>query len=237
MIITYDNYIGTTTPGIIQFENANEGKSYPFADNANLTADSGVILNDNIVADMHLVIPKSAEAYLSSVYISDNMISVCIKVVTGSSVGALSCTIKSSSFEPYIPYRLEKLTGSEDLGGIITFGAVNFSSSKGSYRFSRNTVRISESAISKYTPAGLRRIIDDRTGESVSGDVNLEFTSYVQTVKGDDGIKLDLTKGANDALLTKCDQDVVENPCGATPITSINSVSPDNKNRIVIWFH
>lgn len=37
----YENYIGTSVPGVIQFENANEGRSYPFEDDAVLESDSG----------------------------------------------------------------------------------------------------------------------------------------------------------------------------------------------------
>lgn len=238
MTITYDSYIGTTTPGIIQFENANEGKSYPFADNTTLMSDSGRVLDDSVVTDLHLAIPMQAEAYLSSVYISDVMISICFKIdQEDETVSALSCTIKASEFEPYTPYRLEPLTGCEDVGGIVTFGAIDFKSESGAYRFSTNVVRLADSVVSKYAPAKLRKIIDDRTGESVTGNINLDFTSYIQAIKESDGIKLNLTKGANDALLSDCDKNVDENPCGTTPIETINGVAADSKKRIVIWFH
>lgn len=237
-MIVYDNDISSPKPGVIQFENANEGRSYPFADNAILKSDDGKDLGENVISDMHLSIPKSCNAYLSSVYISDSLVSVCVRVVdVMNNVSAMSCIIKGSDFEPYRPYALEKLSGSEDIGGVVTFGAIDFISEKGSYKFSNNLIEIADSAVSKYTPAKLRKIIDDRTGEYVSGDIDLEFSSYIKATKENGGIKLELMPGANDALLSKCDKNVVENPCFADPVKTINGVAPDSKNRIVIWFH
>jgi len=234
--MTYDNYIGTTSPGVIQFENANEGRSYPFEDNSVLESDDGKVLPDEVIADMHLVVPKGMDARLSSVYISENMVSLCVVAEGQSGSAALSVVVKVSAFKPYVPYRLEKLTGSEDVGGVVTFGQIDFAGCAGSYRFG-NRVHVAEGAVSRYTPARLRRIVDQRTGKYVSGDVTLEFPSYIEVEKSEDGVRLSLAEGANDRLLSKCDRTVVSNPCGSTPITSINGVLPDEEKRIVLWFH
>ena len=238
----YENYIGSVEPGIIQFENANEGRSYPFMDDSILIADNGAVLPDNLITDLHLVIPKGTNAYLSSVYVSTNMVSVCIRVTKsedtlGTSVMAMSCTVSSGDMLPYVPYRLEKLTGSEDISGVVTFGSIDFRSARGTYRFTNNTIGIVDSAISKYIPAGLRRFIDPRTGESVSGDVSISFPSYVSVEKTPEGIKLNISEAANNLLMSECDKTSTDNPCGATPVTSINGIPPDDKKRIVLWFH
>lgn len=233
----YVNYIGSAKPGIIQFENANEGRSYPFVDDSTLESDDGRVLSDDVVADMHLVIPRGTVARLSSAYISENIVSVCVVVEGGPSTAALSCIVKTQELSPYTPYRMEKLTGSEDVGGIVTFGQIDFRASAGSYRFSRNEVRLCEGAVSVYTPARLRRIVDPRTGESVSGDVKIEFPSYIDVSAEDDGVRLALSAGANDVLLPKCDRLQKDMPCGAVPINSINGVRPDDRKRIVLWFH
>lgn len=235
-MIGYENYIGSAVPGVMQFENANEGRSYPFEDDSTLKSDDGAVLPDCVVSDMHLVIPRGSSARLSSVYISPHMVSLCI-AIQGSRTAALSCVVKSSELMPYVPYRLEKLTGSEDVGGVVTFGKIDFRGMSGSYRFSANRVGIAECAVSRYTPARLRRIVDPRTGESVSGDAAIDFSTYIEASRSPEGVRLSLADGANDVLLSKCDRDVVDNPCGATPVESINGVKSDDKRRIVLWFH
>lgn len=234
----YDSSGRSGSPAVMQFENANEGRSYPFADNATLVSDSGEVLPDGVVADMHLVVPKGMDASLASVYLSGRMLSVCIKVESaGKVVAALSRTVKADVFEPYVPYAMEKLTGSEDVGGVVTFGQVEFPSVPTVYRFSRKRIPLAESAVAKYTPAKLRKIVDDRTGESVSGDVKVKFSAHVDVSRDEDGVHLVLRQGSNDVLLPACDRVVHSDPCGATPVQSINGVLPDDKDRIAIWFH
>lgn len=235
---TFSNYLGVYTPGVIQFENANEGRAYPFAENASLEAEDGKILNPEVITDVHLVIPKQASAFLSSVYISEKIISACIKVTfKDKEPSALSVIVKFEDFQPYTPYRLEKLTGGEDIGGVITFGSIRPEDYGGTYRFPDNALYFEDSTVSKFTPAKVRSFIDDRSGNSINGDVTLKFSSYLIPYKEEGALKLKLTEGAKETLLTKCDREKDINACGATPITSINGVAPDSKDRIVIWFH
>lgn len=237
-MITTETYISSLTPGVIQFENANEGRSYPFSDETVLEADNGLVLPDNIISDLHITAPKGCSAKLSSVYISKHMVSVCISITkNGTNVAALSCVVKTEVFEPYIPYRLEKLTGSEDVGGVVTFGQIDFADSAGSYKYTNHQVEFADSTVLKYTPAKLRKIIDDRTGESVNGDVAIDFSAYIKASKESDGVKLSLTENARKILLSDCDKNRVTNPCGADPIEKINGIESDSKKRIVIWFH
>lgn len=225
-------------PGTIQFENANEGRSYPFADDAVLQASDGTALGEWVVSDMHLVIPKGSEAFVSSVHISTGMVAICVKVTaSGRMVSALSCMVEAGKFEPFVPYRLEKLHGSEDVGGIVTFGIIDFTADAGTYRFDDGKAVLCESAVSKYVPARLRKIIDDRNDESVAGDVRIEFSGYVGASRDGRSVRLDLLPGAATALMSKCDRETPVNPCGATPVASINGVRADDKDRIVIWFH
>jgi hypothetical protein len=187
---------------------------------------------------MHIVIPKGSDAYVSSVHISTAMIAICVKVVAQNSLmAAMSCIVEADKFEPFTPYRLEKLHGSEDVGGIVTFGIIDFMADAGTYKFEDGKAVLSETAVSKFVPAGLRKLIDDRSGKSVSGDVKIEFSGYVGAVRDGRSVRLDLLPGAGSALLSKCDKAVPVNPCGATPVSSINGVRPDDKGRIVIWFH
>ena len=237
-MMVYDSLTGAGTSGIMQFENSNEGRSYPFADDSVLVSDDGFRLPDSMVADMRLVIPKGTEASLASVHVSGKMLSICVRVTSSGQISAaLSCTVRVDAFEPYIPYRMEKLTGSEDVGGIVTFGQVEFPHLPVTYRFSARHVGIAESAVAKYTPARLRKIVDDRTGKSVAGDVTVKFSAHVDVSRDEDGVRLKLKPGSNSVLLPACDRYASSDPCGATPVHSIDGVLPDKKDRIAIWFH
>ena len=122
----------------------------------------------------------------------------------------------------------------------MTFGDIRevmASGGLGAYRFPVGSVPVCDSAIARYTPAEVRSFIDDRTGEKVAGDVSLRFSGYVDTVRDSRSVTFSLADGANASLLSDCDKNRPTNPCGATPIASINGVSPDSKNRIVLWFH
>lgn len=226
------------TPAIVQFENANEGRSYPFADNVRLISTNGDKMPENIISDMRIVAPVGTNASVTSVYISANILSVCVRLTgVGHQDAALSVIVKTSEFVPYIPYRMEKLTGSEDVGGVVTFGNIEFPARPKSYRFEGNEAMLSECVISNYEPAALRRLIDDRNGEYVVGNVKLNFQSYVTAIKDVNRIKLVLKDGASSELMSDCDKNKPVNSCGATPINSINGIEPDKYKRIVLWFH
>ena len=225
---TYDERLGAA-----KFENVNEGRSYPFADDAILNTEDGIRLPDDVLADMRLVAPAGSVASLSSVYISPRMISLCLAV----GASALSCTVSRDLFEPYVPYRLGRLAGLEDTGGVVTFGQLEFPSEPRTYRFAPGVARLADCVMAEYVPAALRRFVDARSGRMLSGDVKLDFSGYVQAERTADGLQLKLPAEAARALLSDCDKKIQSNPCGATPVTKINGVAPDDKGRIVLWFH
>lgn len=230
--------IETNNPVVVQFENANEGRSYPFEDNSVLTGINGNTLPDNCISDLRLVIPIGYSAYLSSVYISKNMLSVCLKVFEDIGLkGALSVTVGADDFKPYMPYRLEQLTGSEDLGGIITFGNIEFTDRPQSFRYNDMSVGLSECVVSRYKPASLRSFIDDRTGESIQGDAAIDFSAYIDSRRTGSSVSLTLTEAGHTELMSSCQKNMPLNACGATPVSSINWVEPDEDKRIVLWFH
>lgn len=228
------SHIESANPAVIQLENVNEGRSYPFADEAQITFD------ENIITDLSLVVPKGAKAWLSSVYISSKLVSLCISIKVGDECRGLSVIVRADAFESYSPYRLEKVGGSEDVGGMVTFGNIRFddySTGPKSYRFAEEEVTFAPSVVMEYVPAKVRKFYDPRSGRTVSGDTTIEFSEHVVAEQGETGIKLSLKGGSNEALLPECERNAPVNACGATPITSINGVKPDKENRIAIWFH
>ena len=280
---TFKSSLVDETPSVIQFENANEGRTYPFSDNATLVSEDGLVLPDGFISDLHLMVPHGCSAYLSSAHVSRGMVSVCIrvmsldkelrlfrsrfdfslvrKVVEADSLGvtkeefnkilaklrsvnyhsrgsdAMSVTVRASELEPYVPYRLEPLTGSEDFGGVITFGQIELPETPVTYRFQDCAVKVDECALARYEPARVRSFVDPRTGERASGDVRLSFSAHVSSSRDGNGARLSLDEASRSGLLSDCDRNRPANACGAVPIEAINGVRPDDEGRIVIWFH
>lgn len=240
---TYDGYIGTVEPGVIQYENVNENRSYPFADDAVLETIDGRMLPDNVIVDVRIVVPIAGSnpyKFMSSLYISKSMISACFYVLsTGNTRVALTVTVHRDSFVPYMPYRLEQISNSPTYcsGGIITFGDIDFDSCTGSYRFNAGQAVLSDNVVLFKEESRLRSIVDDRSGKKITGDVKIEFSSHVTARKEGRNVELGISQTSNDILLSDCDRNRSRTPCGATPITSINGVLPDDKRRLVIWFH
>lgn len=230
--------------GDAQFENRNSLRSYPFAEWSSLVDSTGDRLPGGYVVDVHMAVPMHAgepdsrvRAYMTSIHVSRGMVSACFR--SGSS--AMSVTVSSGSFVPYVPYRLEKLAGCEDAGGIVTFGNIDFDVAPKTYFMAGDggamTAELNPCCIVGTRPPGLREFVDMRSGDRASGDVEISFSGYVDSSTTDGGTLLTLKDGAAYELASECLKSSEENPCGATPISSINGVSPDEDGNIVLWFH
>lgn len=234
-----------------QFENVNSLRMYPFADGSSLVDKDGKELTRDAVVDLHMVVPSGLEVpsdildqsalpsvSMTSMHISEHMVSVCFRC--GDS--ALSVTVSRDNFRPYFPYRLDKLVGSDDIGGVVTFGDIDFPGSPDTYFFRDRYegdvgIIVHPCCVAVSKPPALRRFIDPRSGESVSGDVEIDFSGYVKSVKSGKSFHLSLEDGADVDLASECAKASGADVCGATPIVSINGVRPDENGNIVLWFH
>jgi len=232
-----------------QFENANALRSYPFQEGSTLVDDTGKRLPDNVVADLHMFVPadmaegvgvQHPEVRLTSVHLSQSMVSVCFVSRFRGVASALSVTVAAPNLRPYVPYRLEKLAGSHDIGGIVTFGEIDLPGFPETYRFVKcgSAAVVHPCCVVAAKPAGLRCFVDRRSDERVSGDVRIDFSGYVVTEKDGKSFRLSLSDGAASELTARCESlsDGV-GPCGATPIRTINGIRPDDDGNIVLWFH
>lgn len=223
----------------VQFENENGLRRYPFADWASLTDSNGRELPLDVISDFRVAVPMEDGASevpvvkLTSIHLSQSMVSACFKCERTSGVCALSVTVSTASFKPYFPYRLEKLAGTEDAGGIVSFGDMTFPGFPYTYFLD---AEIHPCCVSASKPAGLRRITDERSGISVSGDVEMSFSGYVDVKKDGNAFSLSLVDGAAQELSSQCEK-LKGDVCGAVPIRSINGVAPDEDGNIVLWFH
>jgi hypothetical protein len=142
-----------------------------------------------------------------------------------------------AEFRSYSPYRLEKLHGAENAGGVVTFG--NFIPPPRPETYIFDDAEVLPCCVSVARPADLRSFYDPRSGKSLSGDVRIDFSSHIKVQsergQGFGGYALSLEDGAEELLAAKCDDNGM--PCGATPIVSINGIAPDEEGNIVLWFH
>ena len=235
-----------------QFENANSLRLYPFAEGASLLDENGREMSRDVIVDLHIVAPANLGdpseiisgqdalpvVALSSLHLSSHMVSACFKCGNV----AMSVTVAKENFKPYFPYRLEKLAGSEDVGGIVTFGDIAFPGFPETYFF-RNRfdgdvgVVVHPCCVAVAKPPALRSFVDPRSGEKLSGDVEIGFSGYVKSERSGKSFALSLEDGADVELASECAKANGVGACGATPIVSINGVHPDEDGNIVLWFH
>ena len=233
-----------------QFENVNSLRSYPFSDISDLVSNDGKIVPSDVIVDLHIVVPSSSfdssgessfgnemsepVVRMTSLHLSSSMVSACFVSFSGNEKNAVSVIVSRETFVPYMPYRLEKLAGSSDIGGIVTFGDFEFPGVPETYFMD---AVVHPCCVSSANPPRLRKFIDPRSGESVSGDVSMSFTGYVGVSKTGNSFHLSLEKGAEEELSSECAKATGAGACGATPISSINGVRPDKNGNIVLWFH
>lgn len=233
---------------IAQFENVNSLRRYPFSDECSLVSRDGRELPKDVIVDAHFFVPCEfgrfddgvasslvAPVRMSCVHMSPSMISVCFVYGYENVKYALSATVATSSFKPYRPVRLERIAGTEDAGGIVTFGDVEFPGFPETYFFDSAFVHTGCVVASK--PVPVRKFVDPRSGNTISGDVEVEFGNFVKASREENKFRLSLEEGAADALASECAEANGYNTCGATPINSINGVRPDEYGNIVLWFH
>ena len=234
---------------IAQFENVNSLRMYPFYDGGNLIDRRGKVLPSDIIVDIKMVVPAVfpnpesgiVHGYLpnvnmTSVHLSGSMVSACFVSYGGTKpVAAMSITVSTENFKPYVPYMMNRLYGSDDIGGIVTFGDIDFPGQPETYILDH--AMVDPCCIVSAKPCGVRSFVDRRSGEKASGDVSIDFSGYISTNRDGRSIALSLEEGAAEELMSECFSGEGVGDCGATPIRSINGVEPDDDGNIVLWFH
>ena len=220
-----------------QFENVNSLRDYPFAEGSSLVDRYGRELSRDVVVDLHMVVPgieMQPNVKLTGVHLSPYMVSVCFTAFAVE-VSALSVTVTRENFRPYTPFQMDKLAGSVDIGGFVTFGDIQFPGVHETYFFDNADVH--PCCFAEHDPAHLRRFVDPRSGESLSGDARIDFSGYIEAARNGRTVTLSLADGAEGMLASECAAVTGPEACGATPISSINGVRPDADGNIVLWFH
>lgn len=232
-----------------QFENANALRNYPFKEGSTLVDDLGRELPRNVISDLRMFVPADVqegvqtefpEVKMTSVHMSQSMVSVCFSSKFGGVINALSVTVAAANLRPYVPYRMEKLVGSYDIGGVVTFGEIELPGMPETYRFKPlyGNADVHPCCVAACRPAALRSFVDRRSGERLSGDVKIRFSGYVDTEGNGKSFRLSLADGAAAELASRCEElEGGVGVCGATSIKTINGIRPDDDGNIVLWFH
>lgn len=222
-----------------QFENVNGLRKFPFSEDSSLVDRDGKELPQDAVVDLHMVVPADEgsvpDVRLVSAHLSRAMVSVCFRSVAAGRTCAMSVMVAGEDFAPYRPYMLRPLYGSEDIGGVVTFGDMDLTTCPMTY-FLEDAV-VHPCCIAQSRPAGLRGIVDPRSGGELFGDARLSFSGHVESVIKDGMFSLSLSEESRANLASECAGGSEAGMCGATPIASINGVRPDADGNIVLWFH
>ena len=239
----------------VQFENENELRKYPFSDGSSLADMFGREVPLDLVSDVHFSVGVGADdvsflpeeaggmfkelalptVKLASAHLSPYMVSVCFRSKMGGRTDALSVTVKAEDFTPYFPYRMEPLLWSSGIGGFVSFGNLKFPDFPETYFL--DNAEVHPCCVSAVRRNSLTAFVDPRSGEKVSGDVEIAFSEHIAAKRDGSAYSLSLEEGSGDALMSECLKSGGMDSCGATPITSINGVRPDPDGNIVIWFH
>lgn len=218
----------------LQWENENEGRFHPFE------SDQTVEFDRSVVVDLSVMVPYSEslpKVRMTSMHVGPGLVSASFSDGTN----AMVCSVPMASFEPYRPYTMRAVSGA--CGGMCTFGDVDPSSPVNA-KFGDDGPAVLESVVSRIHVGELKRFVDDASGESVTGDVVIEFPTdatvdvgYTSEESGYQYIRVGPSQALDDQIVSPCDSSDGELRAGETsPIRSINGVFPDANGRIALVF-
>lgn len=230
----------------IQWENRNELRRHPFEQSATLVSDDGARMPHGIVADIHLSYGGTGLPYASCVHVGP-VVSIAVAFSDAGSP-LLHLSIPFDEIEPYRPYPMLPFSDSSGAAGLVSFGNV---SDLAKYRDDPTTWRFSSADQSGILPTCVLRVpggqllsfVDDRTGETVSGDVVIRVPDGISVSKSegatDAGVpaavaSFSLSDALNERLKTDCDADGLASVKRIQPIRSFNFVRPNEKGEIAI---
>lgn len=234
---------------MIQWENLNSNRNFPFDLTASLISETGVRVQDNILVDAFIMRGISSAVavgvqndpvWVSNIHISSSMLSICICDTYG---GVASFSISKTAFKPYNVYRCNPLRN--NVSALLTFGDVPFPDNFNSvlnFKLSSSTGKLSEAVIASFLTSGVVKITDDVSGGSVTGDIPIEFRSnFVNSniTRNDTGtflVDVNITDKGNDTIAGPCNADIDPDVCGAIPIKSINGVNCTTEGEIALRF-
>ena len=218
----------------IQLENINELRKYPFSESSTLTSDSGDAFPTDIITELHVVAFFSVDSLrLSFMHVGPTLLSVVLSDAKGP-VLSLSTTYNEQGFIA----DMESLV--DGISGTISIGKKNPAYVGRTYRFSSSMQSgIHPFCILEFPNIGVSKIVDDVSGKSASGEINLTFEGgLVPSVVSDDKlspvVELSMPTNSINSLSNECLPTDPNTACVAPIIQTISGVSPTKNGEIAI---
>ena len=215
--------------------NENALRGYPLMDDCK----AAEVIPTWLIADLHITVPVSyIKAFVSSVYISDALLSVAIsgEKSDGTVVGLLTKTVARDTVESYKLYSLDRIT---DATGVIAFGEPDDGITNLNLTFTPDDAQLVPSCITRVVPPGVTKLTCPAFGTSADGIIDLSGNSEFRTyVDPDDPqmIVIELTDMYRDLTTSVCTATPSFDKCGETPVKTINGVGPDSNGVVTLRF-
>jgi len=235
----------------IQWNNLNSLRRYPIEDLASCISDAGDVLPNDIITDLNIWIPgatPSNDVFISSVSISQYLISLTISVYNGSTFTPIAYVTKGPSIVVNKNYALTPLL--DGVYGWVSFGAAtaNYTTITNWAFSSLDQTKLLSRCVKVYPSTGVTSITGYNKSFKLYGDVKLtsqdsdklsiEYIPSSDTraryVDGQyrDAIVFRLNTDISGMDLYKsyigpCDISPDSNTCTNPPILTVNNTVPD----------
>lgn len=236
---------------VAQWDNGNESRRFPFADDSDMSCENGSSMPDWVLTDAMVVVCRRlsevratldpVDVKVECMHVGPGMVSVCL------SCGSLSalCTVASSEFEPYRPFPITDASPAGvdgSLSGFVSFGDTGLLTGPSTWRPS-NCILCPSCVVE--IPAGrVVEFADDRTGESVSGDVVMSVPAGVMVSfkdevaeAGSQSIEFSLGDALEQSVVSPCETADTKARAGEIGhLRRINGILPDESGSIAVVF-
>lgn len=245
----------------VGFQNKNESRNYPLHDIATRLDTLNRQLPNNIISDLHLLVPASlgTAIFVSSVGLSSGLVSVTFQAAVanpscpGSSAAASFIPVAAVSIpKPVIPYKNYRIEGIyPGVGGWIAFGAGVAGNVNASYLFEDPAATFLMDKVARtYAELPIPSVGKIGFNKVLTGLVRLKGAEgAVKTsrgvrvingalyVVGVIGMDFGTEQVAQlEAFAGVCGHRPIAGNCNLAPVTSINDVKPDCNGDIAIRF-
>lgn len=221
----------------IQWCNENEGRHYPLAEHATLVDNNGLVLPNDIIADLSITVaPAYRDAYVSSVWVTPQLLGVSI---AHANMALASVLINRSTYTPYTAIPLQAMPALESFSGWIVFG---------NYKYTARQRWLFSSTAQSGIEMRAIKLIDDLPVVSIrklgasdivaaSKVVKLVGAGYLRVYKHEtdpQAIVVDLNADSRALFLGPCFTLAEQGDCGTPPLRSINGVCPNDDGIITL---
>jgi len=210
-----------------QWRNNNERVKYPFGDDATLTNDDGITINEDLFDDARVYpVGGSVGLYLSRITVTDGALTFYVAdPVTGDIASG------GFQFDAPTPDNIALRDSYGRPAGILVssaqkLGALPNVYGEGEVVFSRAQTEFAGSVAIPQPQLGVRGLLLD-DGNIVSNDIFLVGTDGIVLSEEDGAIRVDII-GDPYALLKACESEGLELP-GFCGLRTINYIPPDGK--------